>query len=109
MVSSATHMLKMIIILTVLIRLSSWILPYAAFASALPMNPEEASPYGVQRATPKCLTIRTPEATSPDQVTDEASPNLQLFYQKAIEFRSSLFLQGRLKELMISMGQHDRE
>ncbi|SPJ77970.1 uncharacterized protein FTOL_06376 [Fusarium torulosum] len=89
--------------------LSSWILPYAAFASALPINPEEASPYGVQRATPKCLTIRTPEATSPDQVTDEASPNLQLFYQKAIEFRSSLFLQGRLKELMISMGQHDRE
>ncbi|KAM0242835.1 hypothetical protein ACHAP5_007169 [Fusarium lateritium] len=88
--------------------LSSWILPYAAFVSALPMNPEEASPYGVQRATPKCLTISTPEATSPSQPSDEPSPNLQLFYQKAREFRSSLFLQGRLKELMISMGQEDR-
>jgi hypothetical protein len=99
----------LIIILIVLLRLSSWILPYEAFVSALPTNPEEASPYGVQRATPKCLTISTPEGTSPGQDTDEPSPNLQLFYQKAMEFRSSLFLQGRLKELMTSMGQHDRK
>ncbi|KAG5655521.1 hypothetical protein KAF25_003858 [Fusarium avenaceum] len=88
--------------------LSSWVLPYAAFMSALPMNPEQASPYGAQRATPKCLTINSPEATSPGQQTDEPSPNLQLFYQKAMDLRSSLFLQGRLQELMISMGQHDR-
>ncbi|KAM0263289.1 hypothetical protein ACHAPA_008903 [Fusarium lateritium] len=88
--------------------LSSWILPYAAFVSALPMNPEEASPYGGQRATPKCLMISTPEATSPGQASDEPSPNLQLFYQKALESRASLFLQGRLKELMVSMGQEDR-
>jgi hypothetical protein len=55
------------------------------------------------------LMISTPEATSPDQATDEPSPNLQLLYQKAIEVRSSLFLQGRLKEFMISMRQHDRK
>ncbi|QPC71882.1 hypothetical protein HYE68_002634 [Fusarium pseudograminearum] len=39
--------------------LSSWNLPYAAFLSALPKNPDAASPYGTQPATPGYLGIKS--------------------------------------------------
>ncbi|EKJ76096.1 hypothetical protein FPSE_03728 [Fusarium pseudograminearum CS3096] len=39
--------------------LSSWALPYAAFVSALPKNPDAASPYGTQPATPGYLGIKS--------------------------------------------------
>ncbi|KAF4341644.1 hypothetical protein FBEOM_4381 [Fusarium beomiforme] len=89
--------------------LSSWVLPYSAFASALPKTHDEPSPYGQQPATPGYLAINSPEVTSQAQETNGPSPNLELFYQKAKDNRASLFLQGRLQELMVSMNQQDRK
>ncbi|KAF4451261.1 hypothetical protein F53441_5682 [Fusarium austroafricanum] len=88
--------------------LSSWNLPYAAFVSALPKTHDEPSPYGPQQATPGYLAINSPEATSPGQAPSGPSPNLELFYQKAREIRTSLFLQGRLKDLIVNMNKEDR-
>ncbi|KAM0548836.1 hypothetical protein ACHAPJ_009692 [Fusarium lateritium] len=89
--------------------LSSWNLPYAALVSALPKSHEAPSPYGPQHATPGYLKIDSPEATtSPGQESGGPSPNTQLFLRKARELRTSLFLQGRLKDLIISMSQDDR-
>lgn len=95
-------------LLTRCIRLSSWNLPYAAFISSLPKNPDQPSPFGPLGATPGYLNIHSPEALIPGRETDSPSPNMQLVYQKVKEDRASLFLQGRLKELIVSMCREDR-
>ncbi|KAH7007568.1 hypothetical protein EDB80DRAFT_718854 [Ilyonectria destructans] len=88
--------------------LSSWNLPYAAFVSSLPKNPDQPSPFGPLGATPGYLNIHSPEALTPGRETAGPSPNMQLVYQKVKEDRASLFLQGRLKELIVSMCREDR-
>ncbi|RFN53889.1 hypothetical protein FIE12Z_1803 [Fusarium flagelliforme] len=88
--------------------LSSWPLPYAAFVSVLPKIPDAASPYGTQAATPGYLRINESDATSPQGEVVGPSPNMQLLLQKARDDRTSLFLQGRLKDLIVSMSQDDR-
>lgn len=90
-------------------RLSSWPLPYAAFVSALPRRSDAPSPYGTQAATPGYLRINDSETTSPRNEEIGPSPNTQLLLQKARDDRTSLFLQGRLKGLIISMSQEDRK
>ncbi|CEI63188.1 unnamed protein product [Fusarium venenatum] len=89
--------------------LSSWTLPYAAFVSALPRNPDSASPYGTQPATPGYLRFSNSQTTSPCGEGSDPSPNTQLLLQKARDNRTSLFLQGRLKDLIVSMNQDDRK
>ncbi|UZP40108.1 hypothetical protein NXS19_007924 [Fusarium pseudograminearum] len=88
--------------------LSSWNLPYAAFLSALPKNPDAASPYGTQPATPGYLGISNSNTTSPHGEGAGPSPNTELLLQKARDYRTSLFLQGRLEDLIVSMSQDDR-
>ncbi|KAI1052327.1 hypothetical protein LB507_007527 [Fusarium sp. FIESC RH6] len=88
--------------------LSSWPLPYAAFVSALPKMSDAASPYGTQATTPGYLRIQDSGATSPHGEGVGPSPNMQLLLHKARDDRTSLFLQGRLKDLIVSMNQDDR-
>ncbi|KAH6974421.1 hypothetical protein BKA56DRAFT_634330 [Ilyonectria sp. MPI-CAGE-AT-0026] len=88
--------------------LSSWNLPYAAFISSIPKNPDQPSPFGPLDTTPEYLNIHSPEALTPGREAAGPSPNMQLVYQKVKEDRASLFLQGRLKELVVSMCREDR-
>ncbi|RSL43248.1 hypothetical protein CEP54_015156 [Fusarium duplospermum] len=88
--------------------LSSWNLPYAAFVSSLPKNPGEPSPFGPLGPTPDYLHIQSPEALTPGRATDGPSPRMQLVYDKNKEHCTSLFMQGRLKQLMVSMPKEDR-
>lgn len=89
-------------------RLSSWNLPYAAFISSIPKNPDQPSPFGPLNTTPEYLNIHSPDALTPGREAAGPSPNMQLVYQKVKEDRASLFLQGRLKELVVSMCREDR-
>lgn len=52
--------------------------------------------------------ISDSDATSPQGEDVGPSPNMQLLLQKARDDRTSLFLQGRLKDLIVSMSQDDR-
>lgn len=90
------------------IRLSSWNLPYKAFVSSLPKNPDQPSPFGPLGATPEYLNILSPKAVTPGREVAGPSPNMELVYQKVKQDRASLFLQGRLKELVVGMCQDDR-
>ncbi|KAK7417477.1 hypothetical protein QQX98_004597 [Neonectria punicea] len=94
--------------LTHCIRLSSWDLPYKAFLSSLPKNPDEPSPFGPQDATPGYLNIHSPEALTPGREAAGPSPNMELLYQKNKEHHASLFLQGRIKDLMVRMCSEQR-
>lgn len=91
-----------------LARLSSWNLPYAAFVSSLPKNPGEPSPFGPLGPTPDYLHIRSPEALTPGRAAAGPSPRMQLVYEKHKEHCTSLFLQGRLEQLVVSMRKEDR-
>ncbi|KAF4455204.1 hypothetical protein FALBO_15681 [Fusarium albosuccineum] len=88
--------------------LSSWNLPYAAFISSLPKNPGEPSPFGTLHLTPDYLHIQSPEALTPGRTAAGPSPRMQLVYEKQKENHTSLFLQGRLKQLMVEMCKEDR-
>ncbi|KAI1209519.1 uncharacterized protein F4807DRAFT_426984 [Annulohypoxylon truncatum] len=88
--------------------LSSWNLPYAAYAASLPQYPDEPSPFGTAGTTPNYLNIDSPEAVTPGGRAAGPSPNMQLIRQKATQTRSSLFLQGRYKDLLINCGREDR-
>ena len=96
-------------LLTSYVRLSSWNLPYAAFVASLVNNPDEPSPFGNRGATPEYLNIQSPEVLTPGRQSAGPSPNMQLVYEKVRNDRASLFLQGRLKELVIGMCQEDRK
>ncbi|KAH8659041.1 hypothetical protein BGZ61DRAFT_567250, partial [Ilyonectria robusta] len=89
-------------------RLPSWNLPYAAFISSLPKNSDQPSPFGPLNTTPEYLNIHSPDVLTPGREAAGPSPNMQLVYQKVKEDRASLFLQGRLKELVVSMCREDR-
>ncbi|KAI0114108.1 hypothetical protein GGR51DRAFT_546759 [Nemania sp. FL0031] len=89
--------------------LSSWNLPYEAFIASIYQDPDKPSPFGPQTSTPEGLKIESPKPTTPGHDTAGPSPNMQLVYQKAKENRATLFLQGRLEELIISMGREDRK
>ncbi|KAI0532514.1 hypothetical protein GGR58DRAFT_489887 [Xylaria digitata] len=88
---------------------SSWNLPYKAFVSSLRRYPDKPSPFGPDGTTPEYLKIRSPEALTPGREAAGPSPNIQLVYQKARMDRASLFLQGRLEDLVVSMGKEDRK
>ncbi|KAH7468251.1 hypothetical protein FOMA001_g15021 [Fusarium oxysporum f. sp. matthiolae] len=88
--------------------LSSWNLPYAAFISSLPKNPEAPSPFGPLGPTPSYLHIQSPEALTPGRAAAGPSPRIQLVYEKHKEHCTSLFLQGRLEQLVISLPKEDR-
>ncbi|OBS25870.1 hypothetical protein FPOA_06404 [Fusarium poae] len=88
--------------------LSSWALPYAAFVSALPKNPDAPSPYGTQATTPDYLRINDSGTTCTQDERIPQSPNTELLLRKARNDQTSLFLQGRLRDLMVSMSQEDR-
>ncbi|KAG7425998.1 hypothetical protein Forpi1262_v012177 [Fusarium oxysporum f. sp. raphani] len=87
---------------------SSWNLPYAAFVSSLPKNPEAPSPFGPLGPTPDYLHIQSPEALTPGRAAAGPSPRIQLVYEKHKEHCTSLFLQGRLEQLVISLPKADR-
>jgi hypothetical protein len=89
-------------------RFSSWNLPYAAFVSSLPKNPEAPSPFGPLGPTPDYLHIQSPEALTPGRAAAGPSPRIQLVYEKHKEHCTSLFLQGRLEQLVISLPKADR-
>lgn len=89
-------------------RLSSWNLPYAAFVASLPKNPAQASPFGPLGPTPEYLHIQSPEALTPGRAAAGPSPRMQLVYEKHQEHCTSLFLQGRLEQLVIDMPKEDR-
>ncbi|KAK7425943.1 hypothetical protein QQZ08_007525 [Neonectria magnoliae] len=88
--------------------LSSWNLPYKAFLSSLPKNPDEPSPFGHQDATPGYLNIHSPEALTPGREAAGPSPNMELLYEKNKEHHASLFLQGRIKDLLVRMCSEQR-
>ncbi|KLO90671.1 uncharacterized protein FFMR_14632 [Fusarium fujikuroi] len=88
--------------------LSSWKLPYVAFVASLPKNPEAPSPFGNLGATPNYLHVQSPETLTPGRATAGASPRMQLVYEKHKEHCTSLFLQGRLEQLLISLPREDR-
>ncbi|KAF2967595.1 hypothetical protein GQX73_g6010 [Xylaria multiplex] len=88
--------------------LFSWNLPYEAFVSSLRKNPDKPSPFGPNGTTPEYMKIRSPKPLTPGREADGPSPNLELVYQKARMDRASLFLQGQLEELIVSMCKEDR-
>ncbi|KAI8628805.1 hypothetical protein F5Y19DRAFT_434960, partial [Xylariaceae sp. FL1651] len=88
--------------------LSSWNLPYEAFVSSIHKGLDKPSPFGPLGTTPDYLKIQSPEALTPGREAAGPSPNLQLVYQKAREHRATLFLQGRLEDLVVSMCREDR-
>ncbi|GKU11085.1 unnamed protein product [Fusarium langsethiae] len=88
--------------------LSSWNLPYAAFLSSLPKNPDQPSPFGPLGPTPEYLHIQSPEALTPGRAAAGPSPRIELVYEKQKEYCTSLFLQGRLDQLVVSLGKEDR-
>ncbi|KAF4500014.1 hypothetical protein FAGAP_3781 [Fusarium agapanthi] len=88
--------------------LSSWNLPYAAFVSSLPKNPEAPSPFGPLGPTPDYLRIQSPEALTPGRAAAGPSPRMQLVYEKNKEHCTSLFLQGRIEQLVTSLPRADR-
>ncbi|KAF5582779.1 hypothetical protein FPCIR_9366 [Fusarium pseudocircinatum] len=88
--------------------LSSWNLPYAAFISSLPKNPEAPSPFGTLGATPGYLHVQSPEALTPGRAAAGPSPRMQLVYEKHKEHCTSLFLQGRIEQLVTSLPRADR-
>ncbi|KAI3323492.1 hypothetical protein HD806DRAFT_89185 [Xylariaceae sp. AK1471] len=87
--------------------LSSWNLPYEAFIAAIHKDVDKPSPFGPLGTTPEYLNIPSPTPLTPGR--DGPSPNMQLVYQKARENRASLFLQGRLEELVVTMCREDRK
>ncbi|RTE73716.1 hypothetical protein BHE90_011853 [Fusarium euwallaceae] len=87
--------------------LSSCNLPYAAFVSSL-KHPGEPSPFGSLRPTPDYLHIQSPEALTPGRAAAGPSPRMQLVYEKHKEHCTSLFMQGRFKQLVVSMSKEDR-
>ncbi|KAG4291717.1 hypothetical protein FPRO06_12970 [Fusarium proliferatum] len=88
--------------------LSSWNLPYAAFVASLPKNPEAPSPFGSLGTTPNYLHVQSPEALTPGRATAGPSPRMQLVYEKHKEHCTSLFLQGRIEQLVISLPKEER-
>ncbi|SCV48820.1 uncharacterized protein FFB14_10549 [Fusarium fujikuroi] len=88
--------------------LSSWNLPYAAFVSSLPKNPEAPSPFGNLGTTPVYLHVQSPEALTPGRAAAGPSPRMQLVYEKHKEHCTSLFLQGRIEQLVISLPKEER-
>ncbi|KAF5682659.1 hypothetical protein FCIRC_4867, partial [Fusarium circinatum] len=88
--------------------LSSWNLPYAAFVSSLPKNPEAPSPFGPLGPTPDYLHIQSPGALTPGRAEAGQSPRMQFVYEKHKEHCTSLFLQGRVEQLVISLPREDR-
>ncbi|KAF5699262.1 hypothetical protein FMUND_14842 [Fusarium mundagurra] len=88
--------------------LSSWNLPYAAFVSSLPKDPEAPSPFGPVGSTPDYLRMQSPEVLTPGCAADGPSPRMQLVYEKHKEHCTNLFLQGRLEQLVISLSKEDR-
>ncbi|RGP67971.1 hypothetical protein FSPOR_5632 [Fusarium sporotrichioides] len=88
--------------------LSSWNLPYAAFLSSLPKNPDQPSPFGPLGLTPEHFHIQSPEALTPGRAAAGPSPRIELVYEKQKEYCTSLFLQGRLDQLLVSLGKQDR-
>ncbi|CVL03467.1 uncharacterized protein FMAN_15178 [Fusarium mangiferae] len=88
--------------------LSSWNLPYAALISSFPQKPEARSPFGPIGPTPDTFQIQSPEALTPGRAASGPSPRMQLVYEKHKEHCTSLFLQGRLEQLLISLPREDR-
>ncbi|KAH7145520.1 hypothetical protein B0J13DRAFT_443133 [Dactylonectria estremocensis] len=88
--------------------LSSWNLPYKAFISSIPKNPDHPSPFGRLGATPAWLDIQSPEALTPGREGAGPSPNMELVYEKTKQDNANLFLQGRLNELLVRMAKEDR-
>ncbi|KAJ3543252.1 hypothetical protein NM208_g3667 [Fusarium decemcellulare] len=88
--------------------LSSWNLPYAAFVSSLPKDPGKPSPFGSLSLTPYYLHIQSPDAFTPGHAAAGPTPRMDLVYQKLKEDHTSLFLQGRLEQLMVEMCKEDR-
>ncbi|KFA81133.1 hypothetical protein S40288_01016 [Stachybotrys chartarum IBT 40288] len=88
--------------------LSSWNLPYKALLSSLPQDPGQPSPFGPLGTTPEYLNIRSPEAITPGRMDAGPSPNMELVYKHTREQQTSLFLQGRLNELLVSMHSDQR-
>ncbi|KAF5563134.1 hypothetical protein FPHYL_5366 [Fusarium phyllophilum] len=88
--------------------LCSWNLPYAAFISSLPKNPDAPSPFGTLGATPGYLHVESPEALTPGGAAAGPSPRMQLVYEKHREYCTSLFLQGRIEQLVVSLPKEER-
>ncbi|KAF5635753.1 hypothetical protein F52700_5064 [Fusarium sp. NRRL 52700] len=88
--------------------LSSWNLPYAAFVSSLPKNPEAPSPFGTLGTTPGYLHVQSPEVLTPGRSAAGPSPRMQLVYEKHKEHCTSLFLQGRIEQLVVSLPKEER-
>ncbi|KAI1066259.1 hypothetical protein LB506_008130 [Fusarium annulatum] len=88
--------------------LSSWNLPYAALISSFPQDPEGRSPFGPIGPTPETLQIQSPGALTPGRAASGPSPRMQLVYEKHKEHCTSLFLQGRLEQLLVSLPREDR-
>lgn len=89
-------------------RLSSWSLPYAAYAKAFGITPDQPSPFGPVGATPDYMDIQPCDATTPGGHAFGPSPTTQLVHKKVAWDRSSLLFQGRHKELLESCGRDDR-
>lgn len=90
-------------------RLSSWTLPYEAFIVSIHKEVDKPSPFGPLGTTPDHVEIKSPIPSTPGREAAGPSPNMQLVYQKARENRATLFLQGRLEELVVSMCREDRK
>ncbi|CZR45076.1 uncharacterized protein FPRO_15749 [Fusarium proliferatum ET1] len=88
--------------------LSSWNLPYAALISSFPQDPEARSPFGPIGPTPDTLQIQSPGPLTPGRAASGPSPRMQLIYEKHKEHCTSLFLQGRLEQLLVSLPREDR-
>ncbi|KAI0467005.1 hypothetical protein F4859DRAFT_518624 [Xylaria cf. heliscus] len=89
--------------------ISIWNLPYEAFITSIHKEVDRPSPFGPRDTTPDHVEIGSPKPLVLGRGVAGSSPNMQLVYQKARENRATLFLQGRLEELIVTMCREDRK
>ncbi|KAM7217639.1 hypothetical protein V8F06_007023 [Rhypophila decipiens] len=85
-----------------------WNLPYAAFSRAFGARPDAPSPFDTTGTTPTYVNIQSPEAHTPGDQTQGATPTTQLVNLKRARDRSSFLLQARHLDLLKSCGREQR-
>ncbi|VUC32914.1 unnamed protein product [Clonostachys rosea] len=89
--------------------LTSWCLPYAAWAETVVKQRDQPSPFGTTGQTPSYMNIESPAAITSDNEMNAPSPTMQLVEKERAQYRSSMLLQGQINELLTSLGRDERK
>ncbi|KAI0447299.1 hypothetical protein F4803DRAFT_500532 [Xylaria telfairii] len=89
--------------------LSIWNLPYDAFITAYSKGTAVSSPYRHSTSTPENSSVQSPGPSTPGREVAGPSSQVQFDLQQIKNYRTTLFLQGKLDGLMNSMCREDRK